>query len=182
MRAGILNSGDCLMVMIDQTRRPAMQIPEPRKRLKFLLLPILLLPAGVIVIAMVPTHAEREAATAVPAEPVASAPPEPIPVVSDVVGVNRDGANSVELHDAHSAGCDMMFRGAYDQHKWQAAVIKNDSDGSTINGCWRQYDSYEETWDFTHHAKITIALCPLIDGLKRYQGCQTLNRDIFDSQ
>jgi hypothetical protein len=180
MRA-ISNSGDFLTVMIDQTRRPAMQIPEPWKRLKFLLLPILLLPAGVIVIAMVPTHVEREAATAA-AEPVASAPPEPISIVSDVVGVNRDGANSVELHDAHSAGCDMMFRGAYDEHKWQAAVIKNDSDGSIISGCWRQYDSYEETWDFTHHSKTTIGLCPLIDGLKRYQGCQTLNRDIFDSQ
>lgn len=158
-----------------------MQIPDPWRRLKFLLLLVLLVAAGVIVIAMVPTHAERKAAP-VAAEPVTPTPPEPIPVVSDVVGVNRDGANSVELHNAHSAGCDMMFRGAYDQHKWQAAVIKNAGDGSVINACWRQYDSYEETWDFTHYSKTTIGLCPLIDGLKRYQGCQTLNRDIFDSQ
>jgi hypothetical protein len=160
-----------------------MKIPESWKQLKFLLFPIVMVPVAVVVIALEPSQAQREAEAAADA----SRPTAPAHVETELVGELHDDTRSlsIELLNSHSTACDHVHPSSryHAEEHWRVSVtVHNDDFSSRSNGCWRQYDNYAVTWDGRHYNESMVALCPLIDGLREYEGCVNVSRSRFGSQ
>jgi hypothetical protein len=152
-----------------------MKIPQSWKQLKFMLVPILVIPVAVIVIAMTPRKSQQREAPEAAAQSaaVAAAPspeparktvatPEASPVLhpGDLVAVYRsDTGSSAELRVGRSAACDAMFRRVKSEaHRWQVAH-EADYGNHPKSACWRSYESNEKMWDGKRAPWPSIALC-----------------------
>jgi hypothetical protein len=151
------------------------QMFSRKKPLKFMLVPMLLIPVAVIVIAMTPRQSkQREApeaaaqSVAVAAAPTPTPTPETIatpeasPVLhpGDLVAIYRsDTGSSAELRVGRSAACDAMFRLVKSEaHRWQVAR-EADYGNHAKSACWRTYESNEKMWDGKRAPWPAIALC-----------------------
>lgn len=141
--------------------------------MKFLLFPLIAVPIAVIVAFNSPTRKAHEAALE-----VASLPTRSIDTMANVAATFQADEGNMVLYKAPSTPCDNLMGPGWHEGNIEPAS----GEPRRIRTCWRQYSNFEAAWDGSHYGRPIIAICPLIDGISRYQGCMNTPADRFEWQ
>lgn len=150
-------------------------MPKTLKEMKFLLFPLIAIPIAAIFAFNSPAQRAHEAAL------VETATIQSVDTSIHGIAVYRGDTFTVVLQKTSSNACDNLM-GKYDG--WLEASIVAATDGQAYGpvkpACWHQYDQFQMTWSGAHYDRPVVAMCPLLNGIRRYEGCVNMDSDVFE--
>jgi hypothetical protein len=158
-----------------------MPLPKTLKEMKFLLFPLIAIPLAVLVAFNSPARKAHEALMTDQSSGIASIQPRDDSMLNVaatfLVEVDATTDQRLVLFKSPSTPCDNLMGPG-----WHEGRLQNTAGQELFRICWRQYGHFETAWDGAHYERAIVAICPLVDGIGRYMGCQNAPADRFEWQ